>query len=410
MRFKQTPRPGAGRLKRIWRDKTVRFVTGIVAMSLLFVVGVNVGNGTISWSNSSGQNAALPETLSYATVNQVYRSLIENYDGKLTESQLINGLKHGLAEATNDPYTTYFTPNEAESFNNDLQGQFSGIGAELGKNDQGNIQVIAPITGTPADKAGLRSKDVIAGVNGKTTAGMSVDDAVKAIRGKAGTQVKLQVIRASTEALELEITRQTIHIPSVTTKMLEGNIGYMQVATFGNDTAGKVREAAAKFKQDGVKGVVLDLRNNPGGQVDAAIAIASEWLPQNQLIMQEKRGKTIMQTYQSTGSAQLANTPTVVLVNSGSASASEIVAAALRDNKHAYIIGEKSYGKGVVQRIINFSDNSQLKVTVASWYRPNGQNINHRGISPDKKVVLTDSDVKTGNDPQLIAAQQYLAR
>lgn len=379
-------------------------------MSLIFVVGVNVGNGTISWSNDSGQNAALPETLNYATVNQVYRSLIENYDGKLTESQLINGLKHGLAEATNDPYTTYFTPSEAESFNNDLQGQFSGIGAELGKNDQGNIQVIAPITGTPADEAGLRSKDLIAGINGKTTAGMSVDDAVKAIRGKAGTQVKLQIIRANTEALELEITRQTIHIPSVTTRMLEGNIGYMQVATFGNDTAGKVHEAAAKFKQDGVKGVVLDLRNNPGGQVDAAIAIASEWLPQNQLIMQEKRGNTIMQTYQSTGSAQLADTPTVVLVNSGSASASEIVAAALRDNRHAYIIGEKSYGKGVVQRIINFGDDSQLKVTVASWYRPNGQNINHRGISPDKKVVLTDNDVKAGNDPQLTTAQQYLAR
>ncbi len=410
MRDTQTPRPAAGRLKRIWRDKTVRIVTGIVFAGLVFVAGVNVGNGTISWSRGTGQNANLPETLNYATVSQVYRSLIENYDGKLTEAQLISGLKHGLAEATNDPYTTYFTPSEAESFNNDLQGQFSGVGAELGKNDQGSIQVIAPIAGTPAEKAGLKTKDVIAGINGKTTAGMSVDDAVKAIRGKAGTKVKLQVIRDGTQALELEITRETIHIPSVTTKTLDGNIGYMQVSTFGQDTGDLARQAAAKFKADGVKGMILDLRNNPGGQVDTAVSIASEWLPENKLIMQEKRGSTVMQTYQSTGSAELADIPTVVLINSGSASASEIVAAALHDNKHAYIIGEKSYGKGVVQRIINFGDDSQLKVTVASWYRPNGQNINHRGITPDKKVVLTDEDAKAGNDPQLTAAQQYLAR
>lgn len=392
------------------RDKTVRLVTGLVVVGLVFVAGVNVGNGTISWSHNSGQNAALPETLNYATVTQLYRSLIENYDGKLTEAQLINGLKHGLAEATNDPYTVYFTPAEAESFNNDLQGQFSGIGAELGKNEQGNIQVIAPIAGTPADKAGIKPKDVIATVNGKTTVGMSVDDAVKAIRGKAGTSVKLQIIRAGSEALSLTITRQNIHIPSVTTKILEGNLGYMQVSTFGEDTAEKVSEAADDFKQKGVKGIVLDLRNNPGGQVDSAVAIASEWLPENQLIMQEKRGSTVTQTYQSTGSAQFANLPTVVLVNGGSASASEIVAAALHDNKHAYIIGEKSYGKGVVQRIINFGDDSQLKVTVASWYRPNGKNINHLGITPDQKVVLSADDAKAGKDVQLDAAKAYLQR
>ena len=410
MRDKQTAHLGSGRLKRVWRDKTVRMVLGIVVVGVVFFLGVKVWNGTNSGSHNTGPNSSLPQKLNYATVNQVYRSLIENYDGKLSEAQLVDGLKHGLAEATNDPYTTYFTPSEAESFNNELQGQFSGIGAELGKNEQGSIQIIAPIAGTPAEKAGLKTKDIIAAVNGKTTAGMSVDDAVKAIRGKSGSKVKLQVIRDGAQALELEITRETIHIPSVTTKKLDGKVGYMQVSTFGEDTSVRVREAAAKFKLDGVKGIILDLRNNPGGQVDTAVAIASEWLPENKLIMQEKRGSTVMQTYQSTGSAELANIPTVVLVNGGSASASEIVAAALHDNKQAYIIGEKSYGKGVVQRIINFGDDSQLKVTVASWYRPNGQNINHRGITPDKKVELTEADAKVGNDPQLTAAQQYLAR
>lgn len=398
------------RLRRVLRDKTVRLVGGILIVGAVFMVGVNVGNGTISWSHNTGQNASLPETPNYASVTQVYRSLIENYDGKLTEAQLLDGLKHGLAEATKDPYTTYFTPEEAESFNNDLQGQFSGIGAELGKNEQGNIQIIAPIQDTPADKAGLRPKDVIATVNGKTTVGMSVDDAVKAIRGKAGTTVTLQVIRGGTEALTMTITRQTIHLPTVVTKKLDGNLGYIQVTTFGAETAAKVREAATQFKKDNVKGIVLDFRNNPGGQVDAAVSIASEWLPEGNLIMQEKRGSTVMQTYRSTGSAILSGVPTVVLINDGSASASEIVAAALRDNKQAYIIGEKSYGKGVVQRIINLGDESQLKVTVASWFRPNGKSLNHQGITPDKKVEISDADAKANVDTQLQAAEAYLRK
>ncbi|MDB5170130.1 MAG: Peptidase [Candidatus Saccharibacteria bacterium] len=410
MRGKQTQQSSTGQPKRLWRSKALRSIGVLVLVAAVFAGGVNVGNGTISWSHSTGRNGSLPETLNYSAVNDVYKSLIENYDGKLTESQLINGLKHGLAEATKDPYTSYFTPTEAQSFNDSLQGQFSGIGAELGKNEQGNIQVIAPIAGTPAEKAGIKPRDVIATVNGKTTVGMSVDDAVKAIRGTSGSKVKLQLVRGGTEALVLEITRETIHIPSVTTKTLDGNVGYLQVSTFGADTAGLVHQAAAKFKQDGVKGMVLDLRNNPGGQVDTAVSIASEWLPENQLIMQEKRGNTVIQTYQSTGSAQLASMPTVVLINDGSASASEIVAAALHDNKHAYIIGEKSYGKGVVQRIINFGDDSQLKVTVASWFRPNGKNINHQGITPDQKVALSDADAKATNDTQLKAAQAYLAK
>lgn len=410
MRDTQTHPVRRSRFKRVIRDKTVRLVGGIVFAGALFMLGVSVGNGTISWSSGGGQNASLPDTLNYSSVTKVYRSLIQQYDGKLTEQQLLDGLKHGLAEATGDPYTTYLTPEEAESFNNDLQGQFSGIGAELGKNEQGSIQIIAPIADTPADKAGLQPKDIIASVNGKTTVGMSVDDAVKAIRGEVGTKVKLQIIREGSQPLTVEITRQTIHLPSVTTEILDGNIGYMHITTFGNETAARVSEAAAQFKQKGVKGVILDVRSNPGGQVDAAVSIASDWLPEGKMIMQEKRGNTVIQSYRSTGAATLADVPTVVLINEGSASASEIVAAALRDNKQAYIIGEKSYGKGSVQRIINFGDSSQLKVTVASWFRPNGKNLNHQGITPDKTVELTNEDAKAERDPQLSAAEAYLRK
>lgn len=403
----KTPKPSR---RSESKTKRLRQGLGLVFIIGVFALGLNIGNGRIGIpSRSASPSSSLPATLDYSSVNQLYSSLKDNYDGKLTEDQLVEGLKHGLAEATNDPYTSYFTPEEATEFESSLNNTFSGIGAELGKDDTGNIQVIAPIAGTPAEKAGVRAKDIIANINDKTTAGMSVDEAVKNIRGKAGTNVKLQIVRG-TEAVELNITRQTIQVPSVTTKMLEGNIGYIQISSFSNDTAGLVDKAASSFKSAGVKAVVLDMRNNPGGQVDAAISVASQWLPAGALIMQEKQGKQVLQTYQSTGSALFKDMPTVILTNGGSASASEIVAAAIHDNKQGYIIGEKTYGKGVVQRLVNFTDGSELKVTIASWYRPNGKNINKQGIKPDQKSVISDADLTAGNDTQLKDAQTYLAR
>lgn len=396
------------KLRRTWGNKNTQTIRTVLLISLIFALGVSIGNGRLSLPSHGVVSKDLPATLNYSSVNQLYQSIKENYNGKLTEAQLIDGLKHGLAEATNDPYTSYFTPKEADSFTSSLNNTFSGIGAELGKTDAGSIQVIAPISGTPADKAGVRAKDVIATVNGKTTAGMSIDDAVKAIRGKAGSTVTLQIVRGGAEGLSLTITRQSIQVPSVTTKMLDNNLASIQISTFASDTPTLIDKAADKLKQAGVKGIILDLRNNPGGAVDSAVAVSSQWLPQNALIMQEKRDKTVLQAYQSTGTSQLKGIPTVVLINEGSASASEIVAAALKDNKQAYLIGQKSYGKGVVQQIINFGDGSELKVTIASWYRPNGKNINHRGITPDKTVVLSAADATAGNDTQLTAAQEYL--
>jgi carboxyl-terminal processing protease len=391
--------------KRRWPRWLARFAVVVIVFSL----GMAVGNGTISLHRQRGRAGDLPTRLDYTTVNQVYRSLVDNYDGKLTETQLENGLKHGLATAANDPYTEYFTPQEAKKFNEQLNNQFSGIGAELGKDSEGNLQIIAPIAGTPAAQAGLQAQDLIAAINGTSTSGMSVDAAVNKIRGPAGTKVTLQIVRNKTTPQTLTITRQHITVPSVTTKVLPGNIGYLQISSFANDTTGLTQKAAEQFKQQHVKGIVLDLRNDPGGLLDAAVHVSSLWLPEGKLILQEKRGDEVTKTYRATGGDILNGIPTAVLTNGGSASASEIVAGALRDNNAAYVIGQKTYGKGVVQQLINFKDDSQLKVTIASWYRPNGQNINKKGINPDQTVKPAEGDKVGGPDAQLQAAETYLA-
>lgn len=401
----RTVKPVAAPKKRRWPRRLAK----LLVLVAVFALGLGVGNGSISLHRQHGVAGKLPSKLDYTTVNQVYKSLVQNYDGKLTETQLEDGLKHGLAQSTGDPYTVYFTPKEAKAFNQELNNQFSGIGAELGQDSDGNLQVIAPIAGTPAAKAGLQAGDLITSINGMSTSGMSVEAAVHKIRGPAGSPVKLQIVRNKTTPLTLDITRQNITVPSVNTKMLPNNIGYLQITSFSDDTAGLAQKAAQQFKDQHVKAIVLDLRNDPGGLLDAAIKVSSLWLPKNKLILQEKRGPEVVQSYYADGNNPLNGIPTVVLADGGSASASEITAGALHDNGAAYVIGQKTYGKGVVQQLISFGDGSQLKVTVASWYRPDGKNINHRGISPDQAVKPAKGDKLGAADAQLQAAESYLA-
>jgi carboxyl-terminal processing protease len=402
------------------RDKRLFYLKNLILILIIFGLGLLVGDGRIhigSSNNVGSLNNGLPSQLDYSSVNRVYQVMKANYDGKLTQTELLNGIKHGLAESPNDPYTEYFTATEAKSFNDELNNSFSGIGAELSQTSSGQLEIIAPVNGSPAAKAGIKAQDIISEINGKSTSGLDVDSAVDDIRGAAGTKVSLQVIRGS-QTLNFDITRANINAPSVTTKILPGNIGYMQISTFADDTTSLAQKAANQFKTDKVSGIVLDLREDPGGLLNAAVHVSSLWLKPGQTILQEKRGTQVVDTEYALGGDVLNGIPTVVLIDAGSASASEITAGALHDNNDAYLIGEKSFGKGVVQTIvcITGSQNAngtcpadELKVTIASWYRPDGQDINHLGIKPDQTVSLSPQDINSGKDTQLQAAENYLS-
>lgn len=390
--------------------RTVRFCVASGVVVIVFALGIAVGDGRIGVDLSvraQSENSGLPASLNYASVDQVYRALKENYNGKLTATQLLDGLKEGLAQATNDPYTEYFNAQDADTFADELNNSFSGIGAALGKNDAGDLIIVSPIKGFPADKAGLLPQDVIAAINGQDTVGIAPDIAAGKIRGPKDTTVTLKIIRNKTDTFSVTITRADIHLPSVTSKIIDGNIGYMQISSFSNDTAELARKAAASFTAAHVKGVILDLRGNPGGLLDAAVDVSGLWLPDNKTIVTEK-GTNGNQSYTSSGNHPLQGMPTVVLINQGSASASEITAGALHDNDASYLIGTRSFGKGVVQQLVSFGDGSELKVTIASWYRPDGQNINKTGITPDKVVTVSSVDQQANRDPQLQAAETYL--
>lgn len=392
--------------RRAFRSGASRAAAGAVVAVVIFGLGVNVGNGTITlpWNHSQ---TGLPSKLDYSSVNQVYQVLRSQYDGKLTETQLLNGIKSGMVNAVGDQYTEYFTPSQAAQFNDQLQGTFSGIGAQLGESSSNQLEIIAPLDGSPASKAGLKAQDLITSINGKSTSGVSADDAANIIRGAAGTKVTLGITRGSSQ-LSFTITRANITVPSVTWSIIDGNIGYMQISQFSSDTASLAEKAAAQFQAKNVKGVVLDMRDNPGGLLDAAVDVSSLWLPNGQTILQEKRGNTVVDTYTSNGDDVLHGIPTVVLVDGGTASAAEITAGALHDNHAATLVGVKTYGKGVVQQVTNLSGGAEMKVTVASWYRPDGQNINKKGITPDKIVTISDADVASGSDPQKAEALAIL--
>jgi carboxyl-terminal processing protease len=392
--------------------KYIKGALAALVLLVVFSVGVNVGNGSINFGDGSDKslNSNLPNQPDYTAVNKIYDALKDNYDGRLTEQQIEEGLKHGLAESANDPYTVYFTPKEAKDFNDQLNNSFAGIGARLSKDSDGYLVIGEAIQGFPAQKAGLQAQDIISKINGEDATKLTLDEAIAKIRGPESTQVKLEVVRDHAQTLDFTITRQEIKLPSVTTKTLDNNIGYIEIGSFANDTSELAKQAAQKFKDQNVKGIILDLRDDPGGLLTAAEDVSSLWLPEGKTILQEKRGNMVEDTGYSSGGNTLSGIPTVVLINGGSASASEITAGALHDNKAAYLIGEKSYGKGVVQQLVNFKDGSQLKVTVASWYRPNGQNINKKGITPDKIVKLSAEDAKASNDTQLKAAQDYLSK
>ena len=376
---------------------------GIFVFGIAFGYGLQDGN---LFDRGQPRQDELPASLDYSSVDEVYESLREKYDGELSADELLTGLKQGLAQSTGDPYTEYLDEEASQEFDDDLSGQFSGIGAELGREDD-SIIVVSPLSGYPAEDAGLRSRDVIVQIDGDSARGLSITEAVQRIRGPVGEDVTLTVVRGN-EQLEFTITRETISIPSVEHEIRDDNIGHLEVSRFGEDTVQLVRQAINDFRSVGVDGIVLDLRSNPGGLLNASIELADLWLPAGATIVEERRGDEVMQTFESERESIVGDVPTVVLINEGSASASEIVAGALSDNGVATTVGMTSFGKGSVQQLDRLRSGGTLKVTVARWYTPDGLNIDQEGIEPHEEAERTEEDFLEDRDPQLDAAIERL--
>lgn len=385
----------------------LKIVATLLLVLVVFASGMAVGRGNVRFWEHKTVVSASSSPLDYSSVGKVYSILKNDFDGKLDQKKLTDGLKSGLVSAAGDPYTMYFNSADAKAFNNELTGTITGIGAELGTDAQNNIVIVSPLSGYPAEQAGLKPKDIIAAVDTKPTQGMSVDSVVRKIRGEAGTKVTLTVIRGDTKPFEVTIIRQKITIPSVKYQV-DGSIGYLKISQFTGDTVDLATKAAQEFKTKNVKAVVLDLRGDPGGYLNAAVSVSSLWLDKGKTVVQEKRGTTIVSTEYAQGGGILKGLPTVVLIDGGSASASEITAGALHDNGAAQLVGDKSFGKGSVQQVENLSDGSELKVTIARWYTPNNKNIDKQGIKPDVAISNSDSDVQAGKDPQKDKAYEIL--
>lgn len=374
---------------------------------VVFASGWLVGSGKISLHANSLVPVVSKSSNEAPTsgLDELYEKLTTNFDGSTEDSALLDGIKEGLVKAAGDPFTEYLSVEKTKEFNSSLNGTFEGIGAELGK--EGNfVVIVAPLKGTPADKAGIQPQDIIIEINGESATDISVSEAVNKIRGPKGETVTLTIIRGS-EQIEVSIVRDTISIASVEWSQ-SGDIGLITISRFGDDTVELARKAATELKNGGSKKIILDLRGNPGGLLDASVDVSAMWLPKGSTVLEEKRGGEVIDTYKTSDQPILLGIPTIVLINEGSASASEIVAGALRDHEVATLLGQKSYGKGSVQRLLPLNDGGSLKVTIARWYTPKGKNIDKEGITPDTIVDMTREDRTAKRDPQLDSAKKEL--
>lgn len=364
----------------------------------------------IAYDNSAVVAGSPEDVLDFNLYWEVWDKIKNNYvdKNKLKDKDLFYGSLEGLAASTGDPYTVFLDPQATKEFADDLAGTFEGIGAEVGmRNDI--ITVVAPLDGMPAQKAGLRAGDKIYAIDSQSTIGLTVDAAVKKIRGPKDTKVTLTIIRGKDKPKDIAITRSVIVVKSVKTEMRADGIYVIRISNFNDDTESLFNEAVNDILIKNPKGLIVDLRNNPGGYLDTAVKIASEWISEGPIVA-EQFNDNRRQEYAASGRARLSSFLTMVLVNSGSASASEILAGALRDYKKGIIIGETTYGKGSVQSLNDLSGGASLKLTVAKWLTPAGDFIDEKGLEPNVKIELTASDIDKNIDPQFNKALELLKK
>ena len=343
-----------------------------------------------------------PPEIDFEPFWRAWRIVEEKYAGTddINRQKMVWGAIQGALASLGDPYTTFFPPEEKKLFESEIKGSFGGVGMEIGLR-KGILTVISPIKGTPAFKAGIKPGDKILKIDEKETLGISTDEAVRLIRGEPGTSVGLLILSEASDApREVSVTREIIQIPVIDTEVRD-NVFIIQLYNFSERTPQEFQSAIKKFSTSGTDRIILDLRNNPGGFLEVAVDVSSWFLESGQIVAREKFKNGDETLYRSRGYKTKNNLPLVVLVNSGSASASEIVAGALRDHKAATMVGQKTFGKGSVQELIDLTGDTSLKITIARWLTPNGDSISESGLIPEVEIKNTEDDESKGIDREL---------
>jgi carboxyl-terminal processing protease len=400
---------------------TTKSRNGLVSTILIGVVffytGFHAGKSSTPTAVRGLDNTeeGQPTNVDFAAFWKTWNLLNEKYVPASTTADTVGdqekvwGAIRGLAASLGDPYTVFFPPVESEMFEADIRGNFEGVGMEI-VSQGGAITVIAPLRGSPAERAGILSGDKILKIDGKDTSGFSTDEAVRLIRGPKGTQVVLSIFRNDSEPFNITVVREVINIPTINTKNLGNDIFLIELYNFSANSPNLFRNALRQFVQSGHNKLILDLRGNPGGYLEASIDMASWFLPTGKVIIREDFGGTRSQKiYRSKGYDIFRDDlKFVILVDGGSASASEILAGALREHDKAVLVGEKTFGKGSVQELVNITPDTSLKVTIARWLTPNGRSISNDGIVPDHIIERSAEDAREGRDPQLEKAIELL--
>lgn len=394
----------------------VRRAIGVV---LLFLAGLWFGWWLRGSPNQLTLNALLERMTrlggsasDVAVFQDVWKTIEENYvEQPVGASQLVEGAIAGMVANLRDPYSVYFDKVETARFKEEIHGNFEGIGAEVGLKDNALV-VIAPLPDSPAARSGLRAQDRILAIDHETTAGLTLDAAVEKLRGPTGSTVLLTIQSKDEDARDVEVTRDVIVLKSVTVvrqplDKSDTGLAIMRITSFSDSTTNEVREAVNDLVLNRPGGIILDVRNNPGGYLQSAVDVAGVFLPDGSTVLYEQRGNDRTPS-KTTGKGELASIPTVILINGGTASAAEILAGALRDDVKAKLVGEATFGKGSVQNFVDLRNESSLKLTVARWLTPAGISIDHEGLKPDVEVKSADDpNIETG-DPQLDQAVELL--
>lgn len=399
-------------------------VLGVLGSLLLaFSAGAYFGlsHSLHSWAQAQTLGGVQPTDVDMSQFWQAYQLLNQNFVVTHASStfpakqEQVYGAIAGLTASFGDPYTTFFPPAEAKIFQDDIKGSFGGVGMQIDNDAKGNIVVVAPLKDSPSQKAGIHSGDIVLKIGATSTAGMVADQAVKIIRGPIGTTVTITVARqGETKPLVFDIVRDTINIPIIETKKLDNGIFKISLYSFSENSTDLFRGALREFVQSGDHKLLLDLRGNPGGYLDAAVEMASYFLPIGApIVTEDYRGKKQENhTHRSLGYNVFANDPQfkmAILIDQGSASASEILSGALQQNNVAKLVGTRSFGKGSVQELMDLGNGAQLKVTIARWLTPNGSSISDGGLHADIEATTTAELARDpAKDPQVQAAVNYL--